>query len=44
MDQSAVCYDVLDAGFLLRWDELVAVGGGPEELPPLQPRAARERD
>ena len=35
-------YDVLDAAFLLRWEELTA-RGGPEELPPLQPRhAARE--
>lgn len=38
-----MCYDVLDAAFLLRWEELTA-RGGPEELPPLQPRgAARER-
>jgi hypothetical protein len=39
VDDPEVCYDALDAGFLLRWDELVAGGGGPEELPPLQPRA-----
>jgi len=32
-----LAYDVLDAGFLLRWDELVADGSGPEELPPLRP-------
>ena len=33
-----LAYDILDAGFLLRWNELVADGGGPEELPPLRPR------
>jgi hypothetical protein len=31
-------FDLLDAAFLRRWNELVADGGGPEELPPL-PRA-----
>jgi hypothetical protein len=30
-------FDLLDTAFLLRWNELVADGGGPEELPPLQP-------
>src|SRR5215210_2683379 len=30
-----LAYDLLDAGFLNRWNELVAVVGGPEELPPL---------
>jgi hypothetical protein len=29
-------FDVLDTGFLLRWNELVADGSGPEELPPLR--------
>ena len=31
-------FDLLDMAFLLRWNELVAEGGGPEELPPLRPR------
>jgi hypothetical protein len=31
-------FDVLDTAFLMRWNELVADGLGPEELPPLQPR------
>jgi hypothetical protein len=31
-------FDVLDTGFLLRWNELVADGSGPEELPPLRPQ------
>ena len=30
-----LAYDVLDMAFLLRWNELVADGSGPEELPPL---------
>src|SRR2546425_11214749 len=30
-----VAHDVLDTAFLLRWTELLADGGGPEELPPL---------
>jgi hypothetical protein len=34
-------FDILDAGFLLRWNELVADGSGPEELPPLRPRDRR---
>ena len=29
-------YDLLDVAFLLRWNELVSVGAGPEELPPLR--------
>jgi len=36
--QAALAYDILDAAFLLRWNELVAAGHGPEELPPLRPR------
>jgi hypothetical protein len=35
-----LAYDILDTAFLLRWNELVADGRGPEELPPLRPRAA----
>ena len=31
-------FDLLDAAFLRRWNELVAEIGGPEELPPLRPR------
>ena len=30
-----LAYDVLDMAFLLSWNELVADGAGPEELPPL---------
>ncbi|MBV9169613.1 MAG: hypothetical protein JOZ81_05985 [Chloroflexi bacterium] len=30
-----LAHDVLDTAFLLRWNELVADGSGPEELPPL---------
>jgi hypothetical protein len=33
-------YDVLDTAFLLRWNELIVDGSGPEELPPLGPRRA----
>jgi hypothetical protein len=33
-----LAYDVLDTAFLRRWNELVADGSGPEELPPLRPR------
>lgn len=36
--QEELAYDVLDTAFLLRWNELVAGGNGPEELPPLRPR------
>ena len=32
-----LAYDLLDAAFLLRWNELVADGHGPQELPPLRP-------
>jgi hypothetical protein len=32
-------YDILDSAFLMRWNELVADGTGPEELPPLRPRS-----
>jgi hypothetical protein len=35
---SELDFDVLDTGFLLRWNELVADGRGPEELPPLRRR------
>jgi hypothetical protein len=31
-------YDLLDTAFLYRWNELVADGNGPEELPPLRKR------
>jgi hypothetical protein len=34
-----LAYDILDTAFLLRWNELVAAGTGPEELPPLRPRS-----
>jgi len=30
--------DLLDSGFLLRWQELTSDGRGPEELPPLTRR------
>jgi len=33
-----LAYDILDTAFLTRWDELVADGNEPEELPPLRPR------
>ena len=32
---AALVYDILDTAFLLRWNELVADGRGPQELPPL---------
>ena len=35
-----LAYDILDTAFLLRWNELVSDGSGPEELPPLRPRSA----
>jgi len=38
--QEDLAYDLLDTAFLLRWNELVADGAGPEELPPLRPRSA----
>src|SRR4051812_48484638 len=34
--QGAVAYDILDSAFLMRWNELVRDGHGPEELPPLR--------
>jgi hypothetical protein len=40
------CNDVLnliDSGYLLRWQELTVDGLGPEELPPLRPRSGPER-
>ncbi|MBV9899273.1 MAG: hypothetical protein JO020_34385 [Chloroflexi bacterium] len=38
--QAALAYDILDCAFLMRWNELVANGRGPEELPPLRARPA----
>jgi hypothetical protein len=35
-----LAYDVLDAAFLWRWNELVASGTGPQELLPLRARVA----
>jgi hypothetical protein len=35
-----LAFDILDTAFLLRWNELVAGGNGPRELPPLQRRWA----
>ena len=35
-----LAYDMLDTAFLLRWNELVAGGNGPKELPPLRPQSA----
>ena len=35
-----LAYDILDAAFLMRWNELVADGYGPEELPPLRRQCA----
>ena len=40
------CNDVLnliDSGYLLRWQELTSNGRGPEELPPLRPRSGPQR-
>ena len=34
----ALDHDLVDSAFLLRWNELVADGSGPDELPPLAPR------
>lgn len=31
-----LAYDLLDAAYLVRWNELIASGSGPEELPPLR--------
>ena len=33
-----LAYDILDTAFVLRWNELVADGSGPQELPPLRSR------
>src|SRR5262249_6303720 len=35
-----LAYDILDSAYLARWNELVARGSGPEELPPLRPSSA----
>ena len=35
--------DLLDSGFLLRWQELTRDGTGPEELPPLTRRFGPQR-
>jgi hypothetical protein len=40
-DEADLRHDILDTAFLLRWNELVAHGDGPEELPPLQHRPTR---
>ena len=37
---SDLAYDILDAAFLLRWNELVATATAPQELPPLRRRLA----
>jgi hypothetical protein len=37
--QAVLAYEILDTAFLLRWNELVADGRGPEELPPLRARS-----
>jgi hypothetical protein len=37
---AGLAYDILDTAFLLRWNELVSDGTGPEELPPLRRRSA----
>jgi hypothetical protein len=37
-------HDLVDSAFLLRWNELIADGHGPEELPPLTPRRAAATD
>ena len=42
--QADLAYDILDTAFLLRWNELVADGAGPVELPQLRPRADRQAD
>jgi hypothetical protein len=39
-DEADLRYDILDTAFLLRWNELVARGDGPVELPPLKCLAA----
>jgi hypothetical protein len=35
--------NLLDSGFLLRWQELTGHGRGPEELPPLTRRSGPQR-
>jgi len=40
--QAALAYEILDTAFFLRWNELVADGHGPEELPPLRPRSSTQ--
>ena len=35
--------NVIDSGYLLRWQELTSNGRGPEELPPLRPRSGPQR-
>ncbi len=43
--QAALAFEILDTAFLLRWNELVADGSGPEELPPLRrPSASGTED
>jgi hypothetical protein len=37
-----LAYDILDTAFVLRWNELVADGSGPQELPPLRGRRRTE--
>ncbi len=37
-------YDILDSAFLLRWNELIADGRGPQELPPLRPRSTHPNE
>ena len=35
--------NLIDSGYLLRWQELTSDGRGPEELPPLRPRSGPQR-
>jgi len=35
--------NLIDSGYLLRWQELTSDGHGPEELPPLRPRSGPQR-
>jgi hypothetical protein len=35
--------NLIDSGYLLRWQELTSDGRGPEELPPLQPRSGPQQ-
>jgi len=42
--QPEIVYDILDSAFLLRWNELVADGAGPRELPPLRPGVGAVRN